>query len=357
MLEDAPAAASSTADAVSSPEPVTTAHDAPAASSAAPEGVRPSLADHLAATLAPKDGEEATGASPDADEKPAEAAEGQKPEDKPAEKSEDEKLPFHKHPRWMQITAENRELRPLRDEVVNLRQEVERSRAARETVNQLQSFCEQHSITRDEFNRTLDLMRLVKTNPAAAFDALSPILENLALAAGKKLPGDLHKDVEEGMITEERAAELAKERATRARLEAERAQAEQRQQAAQQAAQQRAEQQRVAAVSESLSTLERTWMSSDPDYAQVAARVRNDFKLWALEHRMQTGTLPNQQDAVAKVSEIKEAAIRELRRLVPQPKAPVQRPPQGRSSAVSTSTKPASSLAEHLKNTMAAMGG
>ena len=65
----------------------------------------------------------------------------------------------------------------------------------------------------------MKIMALVKNNPIEAFDALKPVVDSLALQAGKVLPDDLKSKVDDGYMDQETANELAKTRAEKSNLE------------------------------------------------------------------------------------------------------------------------------------------
>lgn len=161
---------------------------------------------------------------------------------------DDDKLPFHKHPRFQQLIEENKGLRPLADEAVAL-----------------QRYCAENNITTPELQELLDVARLIKSNPVAAMDRIKPIFTQLQESLGEgNLPADLAAEVEAGTLSEARAKELARLRSTSKLTTAQSAQTQQ----------QLLLQQSSAAV--------KAWgdakAKTDPDYVRKLPLLINTFK-------------------------------------------------------------------------------
>ena len=81
------------------------------------------------------------------------------------------------------------------------------------------NFQTNNNLTNEEMADGMKIMALVKNNPIEAFDALKPVVDSLALQAGKVLPDDLKSKVDDGYMDQETANELAKTRAEKSNLE------------------------------------------------------------------------------------------------------------------------------------------
>lgn len=139
-----------------------------------------------------------------------------------------------------------------------------------QTYDQLVGYCRNNGLSPDDFTEGLEIMRLVKQDPAAAYERLKPVLALLQEHVGELLPDDLKAELEEGKITEARAKELARARKERERLEH---QGKQRNAADEERRRQEDSQRFVQNVERSVREWEGRWKSSDPDYKRKAPMV------------------------------------------------------------------------------------
>lgn len=136
--------------------------------------------------------------------------------------------------------------------------------------DELATYCKTSGLTPDDFTFGLEVMRLVRTDPAKAWDALQPVIKDLQAHVGEILPTDLQKEVDAGTISEARAKELALARRERQRLTAndegrvERDRVE---------GERRAYATRTEKVKGAIEGWENQWKGNDPDYAKKAERV------------------------------------------------------------------------------------
>lgn len=100
----------------------------------------------------------------------------------------------------------------LRKQAGTLRPDAERGQA-------VAKFLTASGISPEEFAEMQDVGALMKRDPAKAREVLIQHLDRIDTFLGLKLPDDLKKEVDGGYISEDRAAELSRERAARARLE------------------------------------------------------------------------------------------------------------------------------------------
>lgn len=73
-------------------------------------------------------------------------------------------------------------------------------------------FCQTNQITESQFREGMEFLRMVNVDPIAARAALEPIWNQLNGLSGEVLPADLAQEVEDGVISEARAKEIAKYR-------------------------------------------------------------------------------------------------------------------------------------------------
>lgn len=230
--------------------------------STADEGVKQdqpkSMLDAVKAAIEPPAADakaEGDGSSPDPDG-------GAKEADPDTAKAEEEP-PFHKHPRWQEMvkarkTAEAR--------VEELTPEVETFRAFKASVAEA-------GLQAPEIDSGFEIMRLMKTDPAKAYEKLKPYMDTLEAFMGNRLPDDIQARLDDGKIDAAAAQELARARA-REGFAQERSQADeaQRQRDAE-ANERQALQTHLNACAAKVSEWETTWKASDPDYARKQPHV------------------------------------------------------------------------------------
>jgi hypothetical protein len=248
----------------------TEGQDAPQAqSSSAQDATESTLQDVIAAAVAPKADEapesSAGDSSEEADESEGEAdnTDGEKPAEA-AKPEEEEQVPFHKHPRWQEKLQQERELKA----------QLEQFKSGHEQYEQIQGFMESNQLAPQEVADGFEIMALMRRDPKSALERLRPLVRDLELFTGERLPDDLEERVRDGVSDRETASEAARMRLLQQQREqeaqaAERRALEQQQQTAQTSAQ--AMQAAVAAVESELK-------NGDPDYAKkqafIADRVR-----------------------------------------------------------------------------------
>jgi hypothetical protein len=116
-----------------------------------------------------------------------------------------EGLSFAAHPRFRQILSQR-----------NLaRDEVDKLKGPAESYRKIETFLATTGVSNEEMVNLFKVGALIKSDPEGALKELSPLLADLYERTGAFLPDDLKTDVEEGKITEDRARELAKARASK----------------------------------------------------------------------------------------------------------------------------------------------
>lgn len=246
-----------------------------------------------------------------------------KPEAAKAEDGEEEALPDPTEDelkrykpatakRMRQLLAERNEAREERDQV--------KEKAG--TVERLQEYFGEAGLTPDDINNGFHLMKMVKTDPQKALEALDPIVRQLRQVTGDDLPDDLRRDVQLGNISEQRARELSRTRASHTLAETRNQEAQTREER-----RQAAERQQALAndVGSAISQWERQWSSNDPDYKQKAPWVQKEIKAQFADMQ-RDGKMPrNAEEALAVAKKAKETVDAEFRKLAPrrQPENPV----------------------------------
>lgn len=190
----------------------------------------------------------------------ASADDGTSDDPKKDAKDGDEKVPFHKHPRFQELVRQRDELKkPAED------------------YGKLQQWLAENSLSGEEAFNGLSMVALAKRDPAKAWEQIKPFVQDLALRAGAVLPPDLAQKVREGTLPRDAALELSRSRALIASADTRREQ--------EQAAREQAQQETAA---RSLQAEAATWESevraTDVDFAaKQEALVREVVYLQKVE--------------------------------------------------------------------------
>jgi hypothetical protein len=138
------------------------------------------------------------------------------------------------------------------------------------TYDDLTTWMGSSGVTQDDFVGGLQIIALLRTDPVKAWEALQPVIADLRARIGDELPDDLRKSVDEGVISEAHAKELALARNERARLEA----AARNRDSAELVRNEQAEVQAAHdGIRKAIEGWETAWKASDPDYPKKAERV------------------------------------------------------------------------------------
>lgn len=130
--------------------------------------------------------------------------------DAPHDPKDDEKLPFHNHPRWKQVIGEN----------ADYRKKLETIAPQAEQFEKIQSFMDQHHLSHDEVGELFVVGAMAKAGDPRALERIDAYRDRLATAIGEKLPQDIQDKVDSGEITEAAGKELSRLRAKDARATA-----------------------------------------------------------------------------------------------------------------------------------------
>jgi len=283
-----------------------------------------SMGDAIKAAL-----EKSEGSSSGPDQKKTEAAdESEEPEeegdpgkDDPKEaepKAEDEKVPFHNHPRWKEVTRQKQEAEAKAAEL--------QPRA--EQFDKIDTYLRESQLGDQDFVRGLEIMRMIKMEPEKALQALDSIRANLGQFLGETLPEDLAEEVNDGILPENRAKELAK---TRAQAKTAQEQA----QLSQQQAMQREQARMVAEVQQSVAQWEQAQVASDPDWSKksmfIEAKVRAEAAIKPPANKL---------EAIEMLKRAKSEVDKALGAFVPKPKP--QQSMRSSGSSVTSNPQPKS---------------
>ena len=183
---------------------------------------------------------------------------------KDEEPAKDEKVPFHKHPRWQEML---RERDSFKEEATQYRQ--------------ITGYMSQNNLSNEEVAKGFEIMALMKNDPLKAREMLTQYTRALDEFAGAVLPQDLTTKVQEGMMDEASAQELARARNIAA---ANAARAEQLAQAQQSQYQQMSQQ----AIHGAVSNWEETIKTRDVDYAAKQNLVLDRARTYLAQGQPQT---------------------------------------------------------------------
>jgi hypothetical protein len=198
------------------PSPAATPDAKPTAASSPAEGVKtkeaPTLKDRIAEGIA-----KITGKTP-AKDTPAEAkTEPDQVKDKQAGEEDVQETDAEKsaNDEWRNNPATKailNERKQARAKATMLQKELETIKPDADQYRKIQTFLDTNGVKPADAANALKLTALAYTNPKAFYEKLSAMATEWGQHLGATLPADLQKDVDEGLITPERAKELAQAR-------------------------------------------------------------------------------------------------------------------------------------------------
>lgn len=286
----------------------------PAASSPA-EGAtkaaaKPTLADVVKSAV---EGKEPQGKSPAPVKDGKEKVEPVLTDAEKAQQAEETKR-LHNHPRWQEMTGQNRQ---LKEQVQSLTPDAEQFR-------KIDTFMRENNLTPDEVGEGFIIMAMLKNNDPRILQKLDDARARAALALGEALPADIQAKVDTGEISEAVAKEMSKQRASVTRQERQLADRE----AADLNRQRSENAQRLAnAQGAAVSAWEAEARKTDPDFAKKEPAIER----YARALMQKNGFPRTPEDAVALMKVAKEEVDRDFSAAIP-PKAPVRRQPIAPSS-------------------------
>jgi ribosomal protein L14E/L6E/L27E len=225
-------------------------------------------------------------------------------------------------------------------ELVSLNKEYE---ADALSFRELSNFTAESGLDQDEFLTGLQIMRDMKKDPFKAFEALMPYVEALQMQVGEVLPDDIQQRLDAGLIDEETAKELAQAR-SKSTFMTEQQQLTQEQQ--QQQFQEQQTQEFVRQVATAVTTYEKSWQQSDPDYAKKKGLT----SAFVDSIMAKDGYPKTPQQAVEQVKKARGMAEAQLREIAP-PKKTVQPVVNQQSTSVQPQFKSSLDAARAALNT------
>lgn len=272
----------------------------------------------------------ALGREAESEASPAEGSEAQdqdtsKPKDEaaaaedalqqPIPESEDAKLPFAKHPRFKQLLTQRNEFKAKAEQYDAKLKDLE---PKAQHFDQLTKYAASANFTSEDFRDLLHMGRLMKNDPIAFYEAFKGQWGEIERMVGARLPDDLQRKVNDGLIDEESAQELARKRGEAA-MNGERVEritkqtAQQREQAERQALE-RQQQELVTGLQNTANRWEAQWKGSDPDYAIKQPLVQEKIELAVFR------TPPTSaEEALAIFNKAKAEVDAQIKRLRPAP--------------------------------------
>ncbi len=110
----------------------------------------------------------------------------------------DAMLPFHKHPRFQEVIKEKN----------TYKTQLEESKPFVDYAKSVSEFCQKNQVSGEDLKVAFEMVALAKRDAKAFREQLRGILENVEISTGDRLPTDLQKKVDDGIIDMETAKEL-----------------------------------------------------------------------------------------------------------------------------------------------------
>lgn len=319
------AAESSSSDANQIPADSSTA-DGDAPESGAGDKKPKSILDAVDAAL---EGGKSDADSPTAD-KGTKDDKGESDPDKPEGDSEDDKPPFHEHPAWKRVIGQKKEAEA----------KVAEYEESHQAITRLENFLTEKNLTVEEFNTSLQISAAMRNDPHAALKMLMPYVQALQEVTGTTLPSDIQQALDDGLVSETYARELAQARAGQTLSSQRLARTEQRNTQDRERREREQTQGRMSALKSAATAWETERSSKDPDYAKKSALFRSE-----LEVRWRRGEVPQDEAAMRKqCDDAMKAVESQLRGFMPKKPQTAPTPSIGAAGTAAPAAKPKSML-------------
>lgn len=243
------------------------------------------------------------------------------------EEDPDKAVPFHEHPRWKEVLAERNKAREERDEF----------RQKAEEVDQIHAFMQSQNLTPEEVAEGYQIMAAIKNDPAAAYERLQQVFKQVSLASGKALPDDLQQKVDDGLVDEDTAYELAQKRAQGSMTQAQLRSQQERMQRESHETQRRE-------IARAVSDWENGVKNRDPEYGKKQKLVERTAR--ALMAERQPGTVQEALDLVQEAYKTVNEDLKQFRPAKPPVNAPLG---SGQSSATKKASVAPKSMEEAIR--------
>jgi hypothetical protein len=255
---------------------------------------------------------------------------GVKPVDAAKTETKPEELPpFHSHPRWKEQLRVNKEQAA---QIATANAQLETYKVGADQYEKIVSFCETNQLAPDEVANGFQIMALMRSNPERAYELITPLVQSLELVTGRKLPDEIRAKVDDGLVDESVAKDLAK-----ANLRAQ--QAEQRVAVNDRQRAEAYEQQTMVAIQNTVTATEQAIASRDPDYSRKQPFIMDRVRVLIAERN------PRTPDACKEILETAHREISERMKPLVTERRPVTSVSSGNSS---TNAKPAPKTLEEV---------
>ncbi len=178
-------------------------------------------------------------------------------------------------------------------------------------------YLETNGLNQDEANNLFHIGALMKNDPFAALQAITPFYEQLLHVTGQVLPPDLKAQVDAGYLTQAHAVEISQGRA-KSRVAPV---ITQEQHQRQQERENRQQGQNAAAMQRAVASWEQNWSRSDPDYASKKDRVLDRLELMLARATREKKLPQTVEQAVAMAEKARRDVEADFRQY--KPKKPV----------------------------------
>jgi len=139
---------------------------------------------------------------PEGDKKDAEG-------EKTSEEEKNAPTEINSHPAFKKVVAERTE---ARKQIKELQAQIEPLKADAQRYQTIQTFLKTHNVDQKDAAEALKVTALASTDPHAFYQKIVALAKEWGEHLGYVLPADLQAEVDQGTISPERAAELAKTR-------------------------------------------------------------------------------------------------------------------------------------------------
>lgn len=229
-------------------------------------------------------------------------------DEEPEDEGEDRGEGFGKHPRWKSMVAARNEYRTKAESATR---ELDSVRAPAEQYGLIERYMSENGLSTADVTTGFKIMALMRSDPAAAREALLDQLHGLNQFLGHSLPADLQQQVDEGYTTEELARELVQRRNNEQLLRQQQYQSEQQNQ--QRQVEQQTQQLR-GQMAQAVTSWETQIRQSDPDYAKKEPFIVRELQALRQQYRVETP-----EHAVQLAQMAYANANKAIRALIPRP--------------------------------------
>lgn len=194
-------------------------------------------------------------------------------------------------------------------------QEYEQYKPAAEALGRFEGFCKEANLDKDDISNTLAIAKAVRNDPEKGLQLLIPVVNQLMEIVGAVLPADLNEKVDTGEISPQYAQELSQLRSREARNKENQEWTREQQRITEH---QNSVKQLADTTGEAVSTLEKQWQTSDPDYRIKSTMVAEKIEL-ELRKRQEKGNMPkNAQEAVELAKGVKLEVDNYFKKFLPK---------------------------------------